>query len=89
MDNLKKHSFGQMVFCKECGREVSSVWAESYDLARTGNGVCDKCREGEKVESEEVRSKSSESKTKAKAKAKAATIAPVTTESKEEPTPVT
>lgn len=40
---MRKHSFGQSVFCKECGSSVPAVWAESYELARTGHGLCDEC----------------------------------------------
>lgn len=43
MNKMKKHNFAQGVFCKECTKSVQAAWAESYDLARAGQGLCDEC----------------------------------------------
>jgi hypothetical protein len=47
------HSYGFLVACGECGREVLALWADTPYDGIQGRGLCDVCRVAAAVEHEE------------------------------------
>ena len=50
---MNLHSYGFLVACGECGREVLALWADTPYDGLQGRGLCDACRVAAAVEHEE------------------------------------
>lgn len=49
---IEQHAFGNPVICAVCGQPVGAVWAESYDAAVNGQGICQTCLDDKRASSE-------------------------------------
>ncbi len=40
---IEKHAFGNPMRCHVCEQPVDAVWAETYEAALAGQGICQTC----------------------------------------------